>query len=60
MTLAITGRTNRAALLAGARAGGAGSVHTYPDRTAAARAILAEARKGDVIVYENDLPDHYP
>lgn len=58
MTLAVTGRTNREALVGGAT--GPGTVLTFPDRATAAAAVLKQARAGDVIVYENDLPDHYP
>jgi UDP-N-acetylmuramoyl-tripeptide--D-alanyl-D-alanine ligase len=59
MVLVVTGRTNRRALLSGA-AGASGRVRMYPNRTAAASAVLREAGAEDVILYENDLPDHYP
>ncbi len=58
MTLAVVARTNRKALEAGAR--GPGELRRYPDRKAATAAIMSEARAGDVVLYENDLPDHYP
>jgi len=61
--LVVVGRTNRRALLAGARTVGEG---------AALRCVVVERRDqavawvrdqlgtGDVVLYENDLPDHYP
>nr|WP_277628484.1 Mur ligase family protein [Arsenicicoccus dermatophilus] len=56
--LAITGLTNRRALLAGAQ-GQPGEVRTYPSREAAAAEIMAQTAAGDVVLFENDLPDHY-
>ena len=32
----------------------------HPDRESAKSHVLAAARAGDVVLYENDLPDHYP
>ncbi len=58
MTLVVTGQTNRRALVAGAI--GPGKLLTMPTRQAAARTVMAEAAAGDVVLYENDLPDHYP
>lgn len=58
MILAIVGRTNRTALLRGT-VGNPGTVKVYPSRQAAAEALVATAEPGDVILYENDLPDHY-
>jgi len=58
MTLAVTGRTNRKALETGVTKPGA--LRRYPNRQAATNAIMCEARAGDVVFYENDLPDHYP
>jgi UDP-N-acetylmuramoyl-tripeptide--D-alanyl-D-alanine ligase len=57
--LVIVGRTNRRALLEGGRAGSATVtfVPTRDDATAWAREQLGP---GDAILYENDLPDHYP
>ena len=57
--LVIVGRTNRRALLEGATGGNADvlQVPTREDATAWAREHLDP---GDVILYENDLPDHYP
>jgi UDP-N-acetylmuramoyl-tripeptide--D-alanyl-D-alanine ligase len=57
--LVVVGRTNRAALLAGARAAGA-----EPDvvdvREQAVPLATAAAGERGVVLYENDLPDHYP
>ncbi len=57
--LVVVGRTNRAALVAGASAGG--GTHQVVDRReqAVPLAVAAAGTKG-VILYENDLPDHYP
>jgi len=57
--IAVVGRTNRAALLAGAGNGDA-AVHTFPTREAAVEWVRANLTAGDVVLYENDLPDHYP
>ena len=57
--LAITQLTNKRALLAGA-SGQPGEVRTYASREEAAAAIMAETRAGDVVLFENDLPDNYP
>lgn len=56
MTLVVTGLTNRAALVSGAGE----QFLTFPDRTSATAAVMPQVRAGDVVVYENDLPDHYP
>ena len=55
-TCYAVGLTNRRALLAGA---GKDSP-VFLRRDDAVSAVLQEARAGDVILYENDLPDHYP
>ena len=52
-------RTNRAALVAGA-ASGQGPVRIFDRRTEAVAAALDQAGDRGVILYENDLPDHYP
>lgn len=56
-------RTNRAALLAGyastASSGAPGAVAVDAREAAVARAVEAAGDRG-VILYENDLPDHYP
>ena len=55
----VVGRTNRAALLAGVRSadGGYDVVDRRDEAVAVATGIAGP--KG-VILYENDLPDHYP
>ncbi|WP_456696310.1 Mur ligase family protein [Aeromicrobium sp. P5_D10] len=55
-TLVVTGLTNRTALVSGAGQ----QFLTFPDRTSATAAVMPQVRAGDVVVYENDLPDHYP
>ncbi len=57
--LLAVGRTNRAALQSGA-AGSEHPVHIYDGRDAAVQAALELAGERGVILYENDLPDHYP
>ena len=52
-------RTNRSALVAGATSGG-GQVRIFDRRTEAVAAALDQAGDRGVILYENDLPDHYP
>jgi UDP-N-acetylmuramoyl-tripeptide--D-alanyl-D-alanine ligase len=64
--LIVVGRTNRAALLAGAGSVGEGG------RPGALRLVVVDRRDqavawvrdhlgaGDAVLYENDLPDHYP
>jgi len=57
--LLAVGRTNRAAL----RSGAADSEHpvlVYDRRDVAVKAALDLAGERGVILYENDLPDHYP
>jgi UDP-N-acetylmuramoyl-tripeptide--D-alanyl-D-alanine ligase len=64
--LVIVGRTNRRALAAGASAadrppgGAAVTVTCVPDRPAAVDWVRARLGPGDAVLYENDLPDHYP
>jgi UDP-N-acetylmuramoyl-tripeptide--D-alanyl-D-alanine ligase len=53
--LVVVGWTNRAALLAGHP--GAVAVR---DREAARRWVRAHLTSGDGVLWENDLPDHYP
>ncbi len=57
--LIVVGRTNRRALLAGARAAGIEtlSMRTREEAVAWVRENLVT---GDAVLYENDLPDHYP
>jgi UDP-N-acetylmuramoyl-tripeptide--D-alanyl-D-alanine ligase len=54
--LMIVGRTNRAALLEGAK----GVATVFDTRGEAVTAALHAAGDKGVILYENDLPDHYP
>ncbi|EGD43527.1 Mur ligase family protein [Nocardioides sp. WG-D5] len=55
MQLCIVGRTNRKAL----RAGDPARTTAFDSRKAAADHALTAAKEGDVVLYENDLPDHY-
>jgi UDP-N-acetylmuramoyl-tripeptide--D-alanyl-D-alanine ligase len=57
--IVVVGRTNRAALLAGA-AGGLAAVHTVANREEAVAWVRSALGPGDVVLYENDLPDHHP
>jgi UDP-N-acetylmuramoyl-tripeptide--D-alanyl-D-alanine ligase len=57
--LLAVGRTNRAALRSGAEAS-EHPVLVYDRRETAVRAALDLAGERGVILYENDLPDHYP
>jgi UDP-N-acetylmuramoyl-tripeptide--D-alanyl-D-alanine ligase len=57
--LVIVGRTNRAALREGT-AGGEASVIVVDSREDAVNWVRANLGDGDVVLYENDLPDHYP
>jgi UDP-N-acetylmuramoyl-tripeptide--D-alanyl-D-alanine ligase len=60
--LVIVGRTNRRALEAGARAvdGAPAEVTLVRDRRQAVDWVRTHLASGDVVLYENDLPDHYP
>jgi UDP-N-acetylmuramoyl-tripeptide--D-alanyl-D-alanine ligase len=55
-TLVAVGLTNRKALVEG----GGDSTQTFLTRDDAVRFVTGEAGPSDVILYENDLPDHYP
>ena len=55
----LVGRTNRRALLDGAREGDA-AVTVVPTREGATAWAREHLGPGDAILYENDLPDHYP
>jgi UDP-N-acetylmuramoyl-tripeptide--D-alanyl-D-alanine ligase len=57
--LVVVGRTNEAALRRGASAGGADVVRV-PTRERAVEWVRGALRPGDAVLYENDLPDHYP
>jgi UDP-N-acetylmuramoyl-tripeptide--D-alanyl-D-alanine ligase len=57
--LLVVGRTNARALLAGARAAGL-PARFVRNRAAAVAWVSANLGPGDAVLYENDLPDHYP
>ena len=57
--LLIVSRTNRAALLQGS-ANGRASVTVVDSRQEAVEWVREHLGPGDVVLYENDLPDHYP
>ncbi|MBA3655378.1 MAG: hypothetical protein H0W70_14440, partial [Actinobacteria bacterium] len=57
--LVVVGRTNRTALLDGADATGV-NVVVQPNRERAVTWVRSELRAGDVVLYVNDQPDHYP
>ena len=57
--LVIVGRTNRRALLRGAREAPV-EVVLVDNREQAVRWVRKHLGPGDAVLYENDLPDHYP
>ena len=57
--LIIVGKTNRKALLAGSANGNA-SVTVVASRDEAVEWVGRNLGPGDAVLYENDLPDHYP
>jgi UDP-N-acetylmuramoyl-tripeptide--D-alanyl-D-alanine ligase len=57
--LVVVGQTNRKALVAGAAHRDI-RVHFTPTRDKAVEWVRATLTDGDVVLYENDLPDHYP
>jgi UDP-N-acetylmuramoyl-tripeptide--D-alanyl-D-alanine ligase len=57
--LVIVGRTNRRALQIGSVKGRA-SVTVVDTRDEAVAWVKENLGPGDVVLYENDLPDHYP
>jgi UDP-N-acetylmuramoyl-tripeptide--D-alanyl-D-alanine ligase len=57
--LLIVGRTNRDALKEGSAKGGA-SVTVVTSREEAVDWVRENLGPGDAVLYENDLPDHYP
>lgn len=57
--LVVVGRTNRTALLTGAR-GGRAKVTVVSSRDEAVGWVRKHLAAGDTVLYENDLPDHYP
>ena len=58
--VAIVGMTNRRALAAGVRESGGASVHFFDTRDDAVAWVRDQLGPGDAVLYENDLPDHYP
>jgi UDP-N-acetylmuramoyl-tripeptide--D-alanyl-D-alanine ligase len=57
--LVIVGNTNRASLLRGS-ANASASVTVVANRDEAVEWVRANLSVGDAVLYENDLPDHYP
>ena len=57
--LIVVGETNRAALDAGSENHRA-TVHHVRFRTQAVEWVKGHLEAGDAVLYENDLPDHYP
>lgn len=57
--LIVVGQTNRRALLQGSSMGDA-SVTVVKSRQEAVDWVRANLGPGDAVLYENDLPDHYP
>jgi UDP-N-acetylmuramoyl-tripeptide--D-alanyl-D-alanine ligase len=58
-TLVVVGRTNRAALQRGAGNGNL-AVEWVANRDRGTAWVRATLGTGDAVLYENDLPDHYP
>ena len=58
-TLVVVGRTNAVALVEGGR-GGDTEVVEVADRAAGVALVQSRSAAGDVVLFENDLPDHYP
>lgn len=58
--LVTVGRTNRRSLVEGARSAGLASVIVVDTRDEAVAWVRENLGPGDVVLYENDLPDHYP
>jgi len=58
-TLVVVGRTNGRALRRGGE-GGSTDVVDVTTREDAVRLVEQRSRAGDVVLFENDLPDHYP
>jgi UDP-N-acetylmuramoyl-tripeptide--D-alanyl-D-alanine ligase len=58
--LVVVGRTNRRALMAGSTVPEGAAVHVVANRDKAVAWVRANLSAGDVVLYENDLPDHYP
>ena len=58
--LVVVNRTNRRSLFSGAKAGGVGNVILFDTRDEAVQWVRENLGAGDAVLYENDLPDHYP
>ncbi len=58
-TLVVIGRTNGSALRKGGTGGGT-EIISVATRAAAVALVEQKSRAGDVVLFENDLPDHYP
>lgn len=58
--LLVVGQTNRQALIDGAAAGGEADVIVTATREEAVEWVRSNLGPGDVVLYENDLPDHFP
>lgn len=58
-TLIVVARVNREALVAGARRGGRATVIPVETLAAAQEELKTLLAPGDVVLFENDLPDHY-
>ncbi len=57
--IVVIGATNRKALMAGGHEGRA-RVVLVDDRAAATAWVRENTGEGDVVLFENDLPDHFP
>ena len=57
--IVVVGRTNRPALVEGSERGEA-SVTVVASREVAVSWVRDNLGPGDAVLYENDLPDHYP
>lgn len=57
--IGIVGKTNKKALIAGARKTPA-KVELFPTRDHAVAWVRTNLGNGDAVLYENDLPDHFP
>jgi UDP-N-acetylmuramoyl-tripeptide--D-alanyl-D-alanine ligase len=57
--LVVVGQTNARALISGARMGQVRVVR-IPTREQAVGWVSDHVEAGDVVLYENDLPDHFP
>ena len=57
--LVVVNQTNRPALLAGV-AGTDAAVTVVGSRQEAVAWVRSQLGPGDAVLYENDLPDHYP